>query len=134
MKSFHLKIATPDALVFDGEAESLLVKTTEGDLEILAKHADFLAALATGKARLLIGGETKLAAASGGFISVKQGEVSLVCTTFEFADEIDVRRAKSAKEEAEAKLSTVSDKNAEAILKAKLLRAMNRINVGELNR
>ena len=45
MKSFSLKIATPDELVFDGEVESLLVRTTEGDVEILAGHADFLSAL-----------------------------------------------------------------------------------------
>ena len=134
MKSFKLKIATPDGLEFEGEAESLLVRTTQGDAEILAGHTDFLSALGTGKVRVTVGGEKRFASASGGFVSVKNGEVSLVCTTFEFADDIDIKRAKAAKEKLEAELEKSADKNTEALLKAKLARATNRINVGELNK
>ena len=134
MKSFHLKIATPDGMVFDGQAESLLIRTSEGDAEILAGHVDFLSALNTGRARITVGGEKRLASASGGFVSVKNGEVSVVATTFEFADEIDVKRAKAAKEAAEAALSSAVDKNAEIYFKAKLARAVSRISVWELSK
>lgn len=134
MKSFHLKIATPDGLEFDGEVESLLVRTAEGDAEILAGHTDFLSALGVGRVRITADGKKRLAAASGGFVSVKNGQVSLVCTTFEFADEIDVNRAKAAREKAESALASAKDKAAEALLKAKLARATSRINVWELNK
>ena len=134
MKSFKLTIATPDELEFEGEVESLLVRTAEGDAEILAGHTDFLSALGTGRVRISVNGEKRFASASGGFVSVKGGEVSLVATTFEFADDIDVKRAKAAKEKAEAELLAAADKNAETALKAKLARASNRINVWELNK
>jgi len=134
MKSFKLKIATPDGLEFEGEVESLLVRTAEGDAEILAGHTDFLSALGTGRARIVVSGEKRFASSSGGFVSVKNGEVSMVCTTFEFADEIDINRAKAAKEKAEAALVSAKDKKAEALLKAKLARAASRINVWELNK
>ena len=134
MKSFHLKIATPDSVVFDGQAESLLIRTAEGDAEIMAGHMEFLSALGTGRARLISGGSTRLASSSGGFVSVKNGEVSVVATTFEFADEIDINRARAAKEKAESALSSNTDKKVEAFLKAKLARATSRINVWELNR
>ena len=134
MKSFNLKIATPDGVIFDGEAESLLVRTKEGDAEILAGHMDFLSALGTGRARIIANGEKRLASSSGGFVSVKSGEVSLVATTFEFADKINIDRARKAKEKAESALSSNTDKTAEALLKAKLARAINRINVWELGR
>ena len=134
MKSFNLKIATPDGIVFDGDAESLLARTAEGDAEILAGHMDFLSALGTGRARLIVGGEMRLASSSGGFVSVSNGEVSLVATTFEFADQINVDRARKAKERAENALSSNADKTSEALLKAKLARAINRINVWELNK
>ena len=134
MKSFKLKIATPDGLEFEGEVESLLVRTAEGDAEILAGHTDFLSALGTGRARIMVSGEKRFASSSGGFVSVKNGEVSMVCTTFEFADEIDINRAKAAKEKAEAALASSKDKKAEALLKAKLARAASRINVWELNK
>ena len=38
MKSFNLKIVTPDGLVFDSAVESLLVRTDDGDVEFLAGH------------------------------------------------------------------------------------------------
>ena len=134
MRSFNLKIATPDGVVFDGKAESLLVRTAEGDAEIMAGHADFLSALGTGRVRIIANGERRIASSSGGFVSVKSGEVSLVSTTFEFADEIDVKRARAAKESAEVALSSAGDKNTEAVLKAKLARALSRIDVWEMGR
>ena len=134
MKSFKLTIATPDGLEFEGEAESLLVRTTEGDAEILAGHADFLTTLGTGRARVTVGGEKRFASASGGFVSVKNGEVSLVATTFEFADQIDIKRAKAAKEKLESELGKKVGPDAEAILRAKLSRAISRINVWEIGK
>ena len=40
MTPFHLKIVTPDGLIFDGQAEELIVRTTGGDVAILARHMD----------------------------------------------------------------------------------------------
>ena len=37
--TFHLQIVTPDGLAVDGETESLIVKTTQGDVGILSGHA-----------------------------------------------------------------------------------------------
>ena len=131
MKPFHLEIATPDGTAFNGEVESLLVRTEDGDVEILAGHADFLASLATGRARLLSGGVSRFASASGGFVSVSAGEVRVCAITFEFSDEIDLARAMSAKERAEATIASAKDEKSIVIAKAKLARALNRINVAE---
>ena len=78
MRAFNIEIVTPDGLKFSGEVESLLVRTTEGDVEILAGHTDFLASLATGRARLIIDGKTRVASASGGI----QQENKLAKVTF----------------------------------------------------
>ena len=129
MRAFNIEIVTPDGLEYSGEAESLLVRTTEGDVEILAGHTDFLASLATGRARLIIDGKTRVASASGGFLSVKGGKVRMCATTFEFAEEIDLKRAEEAKARAEAALSTARDDREERIVRAKLMRAASRIKV-----
>ena len=68
MAQFQLEITTPDGKKFDGAVDSLLVRTIEGDVEILRSHADFFAALGVGRARLLIDGRSRFAAAQGGFI------------------------------------------------------------------
>ena len=131
MRAFNIEIVTPDGLKYSGEVESLLVRTTEGDIEILAGHTDFLASLATGRARLIVDGKTRLASASGGFLSVKGGKVRLCATTFEFAEDIDLKRAEEAKARAEAALSNARDDREERILRAKLMRAASRIKVAD---
>ncbi len=132
MNEFHLTIVTPDGTKFDGNATSLLVKTESGDVEILAKHADYFASLGIGRARIDVNGEKRIASSAGGFLSVKQNEVMLVATTFEFADEIDLQRAVLAKEKAEEAIARSNDDKAIMLAKAKLARAVNRINVSEL--
>ncbi len=132
MNEFHLTVVTPDGTKFDGNATSLLVKTESGDVEILAKHADYFASLGIGRARIDVGGEKRIASSAGGFLSVKQNEVMLVATTFEFADEIDLERAILAKEKAEEAIARSNDDKALMLAKAKLARAINRINVSEL--
>jgi F-type H+-transporting ATPase subunit epsilon len=132
MREFHLQIVTPDGLVFDGNAEGILVRTDGGDVEIMSGHTDYFATLGIGRAKLTAGGVSRNASASGGFISVKNGEVRLVAVTFEFSDEIDIDRAKRAKENAEDALRSENDEKAMTVLKAKLARAINRISVAEL--
>ena len=131
MRQFHLKIATPDGLVFDGTAEGILVRTDSGDVEILAGHEDYFATVGTGRAKLTVDGVSKDAASSGGFISVMGGEVKLVCTTFEFAENIDLQRAKAAKARAEEAIKSTTDDKALMLQKAKLARAISRISVAE---
>ena len=132
MKSFNLKVVTPDGLCFDSEVESLLVRTDDGDVEFLAGHIDYMASLGTGRARIKVGGKDRFASISGGFVTVKSGEVKLVAITFEFREDIDLERAKLARDEAKASISSGKDEKAIALAKAKLQRALSLIDVAEM--
>ncbi len=132
MKAFHIEIVTPDGLEYNGQVESLLVRTNDGDVEILAGHTDLLAALDVGRARLLIDGKPRFASVNGGFLSVKNGKVRLCAITFEFADQIDLKRAQAAKDKAEAAIKSANDDRAELVAKAKLARAASRIKVASM--
>ena len=132
MAQFHLQIVTPDGISFDGMADSVLIRTDTGDVQIMRGHADYFAPLGIGRAKIVVGSDEKLASAQGGFLSVKGGEVRIVATTFEFAESIDLARAKRAKEEAENALLSAKDEKYIKLAKAKLARAINRINIAEL--
>ena len=93
MKPFHLEIVTPEGAAFSGEAESLLVRTSDGDVEILAGHTDYIAAVGIGRARIIADGKSRVASCAGGFLTVAGGEVKLVAITFEFSEDIDLKRA-----------------------------------------
>lgn len=133
MRTFHLEIVTPDGLSYDGEAQSLLVHTTDGDVEILRGHTDLIAPVDIGRARILDAeGKAHLASCAGGFLSVSKGAVRLVAVTFEFAENIDVERARAAKERAEQALANAKDRKATQLAEAKLARALNRIHISEI--
>ena len=132
MREFHLQIVTPDGLIFDGDAEAILVRTDNGDVEIMGGHTNYFATLGIGRAKLTANGKARNASCAGGFISVKDGEVKLVSVTFEFSENIDIERAKKAKAKAEEAIKSANDDRALLTLKAKLARAVNRINVAEL--
>ncbi len=106
MTPFHLKIVTPDGMIFDGQAEELIVRTVGGDVAILARHIDYVAP------------------------SVSGGEVTLVPTTFEWADKIDVDRAEASYQRAD---KILHDQNASGtelkLAEARLHRALVRKSV-----
>ena len=90
MATFHLQIVTPDRLVFDGEARQIILRTVGGDAAILAGHIDYSAPLGIGEAKLTDAeGNERSAACQGGLLTVSGGQVWVMATTFEWADEID---------------------------------------------
>ena len=132
MKEFHLEILTPDGLAYEGMVESLLVHAIDGDVEFLAGHVDYITTLGIGKARIKVEGKDKFASVSGGFVTITSGEAKLIATTFEFAENIDIERARVAKSKAKEILSSSKDSKTIEIARLKLQRAISRINVAEL--
>lgn len=73
MAGIHLTIVTPDAMVYEGDVDSVVVRTVDGEVCILPRHIDYLAALGSGEARINAGGHTRRAQCSGGVIHVTGG-------------------------------------------------------------
>ena len=132
MTSFPLKIVTPYGPVFDGQAEELIVRTTTGDMGILAGHINMVASLGMGRATVVIDGKKRYASCIGGLVSVVSGEVTLVPTTFEWAEDIDLKRAEASAERAKKIIADKASSGAEIrMAEAKLKRALVRSNVAK---
>ena len=130
MTPFPLKIVTPDGLIFDGQAEELIVRTTSGDLGILAGHINCVAPLGMGRATVITDGKRRYAACIGGMVSVVNGAVTLVPTTFEWAESIDAARAEASQARAEKILHKKDASDTEIQLaQARLHRALVRKSV-----
>lgn len=89
MKSFKLKIITPEKVFFDEETEQIIVRTTEGDIGILAGHENYVADLPAGPFRVKIDGKFKVAAISGGALKVSKEAVTILAMAAEWAEDID---------------------------------------------
>lgn len=128
--TFQLQIATPDGLVFDGEAERVVTRTVDGDVGIMARHSDYAAPLDVGKTRVkLPDGSVRLGSSNRGMVAVSGGVVRIVAVTFEWADEIDVERARRAAEKARERMSRRRSDVELRLAEYKLKRALNRIDV-----
>lgn len=131
MSTFHLRISTPDGLEFEGEVERVRVRMIDGDVCLLAHHADYVSAVGAGEAAIVTAdGQTRTAACIGGMLAMIGNEANLIATTFEWSDEIDLERAQRAKAVAEARIAAAKNDRRELMLaEAKLQRALVRINV-----
>jgi F-type H+-transporting ATPase subunit epsilon len=129
MKTIKVSIVTPDGPVYEADVEMVSAKAQSGELGILPGHIPMVAPLNIGAVRLKKGGSTELVAVSGGFLEVRPDQVTILAQAAERAEDIDVERAKAAKERAERRLQSKQDdidfKRAELALK----RAINRLNV-----
>ena len=130
MNAFRLKIVSPDGLIFDGQAQQLTVRTTSGEMGILAGHIPCVAPLGMGMAIVEQNGKRRMAACIGGMLSVKSGDVTLVPTTFEWAENIDLKRAEASYDRAAKALKkdNASDKEI-ALAEARMRRALVRKSV-----
>ena len=130
--TYHLQIVTPDGKQFDGQVERLIIPTIDGQVGSLARHIDFVTALGMGTAKLVMEEGDRYAACIGGMLAVTGGEVKVVATTFEWADQIDVERAKASLARAEKMLADPNkDAHTEQYATARLKRARVRISAAE---
>lgn len=133
MTPFQLKIVTPDGLKYDGMAEELIVRSTTGDIGIMAGHINCVVPLGMGQAMAVIDGNKRYAACIGGMLSVIDGKATLVPTTFEWADSIDVARSEASETRARAVLADKTATQTDIKLaEARLKRALIRRSVAEL--
>ena len=86
MDKLQLTIVMPTEKVFEGEAERVMVRTTEGEVAILPRHIDYAAALGSGEARITAGGETRRAQINGGMMHVSQNRVRILTADFSWKD------------------------------------------------
>ena len=74
MKTFPLKVSTPDGLKFDGEAERIVVRGALGDLAILAGHIPMMTTIRPGTCRVVDAeGNTHTGKTGGGILTVGKG-------------------------------------------------------------
>ncbi|HEY3524445.1 MAG TPA: F0F1 ATP synthase subunit epsilon [Candidatus Limnocylindrales bacterium] len=128
----QLEIVTPERLVVSDEVDEVIVPGSEGELGILPHHAPLVSTLGAGELRMKKGGEWEYFAVMGGFVQVRPDKVVVLAETADMASEIDVERAKAARQEAERALEQGSKEPADlAAAQAALQQALLQIRVAE---
>lgn len=101
MAVLQVTLTAVDRGVWSGEATQVIARTVEGDIGILPGHEPYLALLTDGRVRIERPNDYPLiVAVHEGFFSVDSDEVKILAETAELAEEIDLDRAKAAKQRA----------------------------------
>ena len=121
-----VEIITPDRIFYQGEATMIEFNTTEGEIGVYPRHIALTTVIAPGIVTIHEPDGIKKAAVHSGFAEIKPEKVSILAEIAEWPDEIDVERAKAAKERAEKRLTEHADntdvQRAEVALKKALVR------------
>lgn len=126
----RVNVITPDSTVFSGDAKFVVVRTPEGELGILPRHARLVAALEMGVLRIdPLEGESLHFANFGGFMDVTPEEINIVTPNCELPAKIDSERAERAKQRAEERLQSKREEIDFDRARLALQRAMLRIEV-----
>jgi len=104
--TFQLEIVTPEKKVVDTAATEAQIPGKNGYLGVLPGHAPLITELAVGEVTFRAGGDEQRLAVAWGFAEVLPNKVTILAETAERPAEIDVERARKAKERAEERLTS----------------------------
>jgi len=125
-----LEVVTPERKVYSQDVDMVVVKGVEGELGILPNHIPLVTPLKIGPVTVKRGKETEKIAVHGGFMEVRKEKIVILAEAAELPGEIDVDRARRAKERAEQRLSAArKDEFDFRRAELALQRALNRLTV-----
>ena len=124
----RIDIVTPYGVLFSDDATSCIAKGLDGKFQILSSHAALLSNIALGEIKIDTNNTTRKLATSGGFLEVKDNNISIIVESAEFADDIDMTRAKEAEKRAKKRKQEKGEVDLVRVEFA-LMRAINRIKV-----
>ena len=122
-----LKIITHERIVFEGDVDEIVLHTTSGQIGILKDHIPITTSLEVGVTKAKVGEKYKYFATMGGVFQFKDNNAIILTDVCEDSCDIDVARAKAAKERAEARLSEIKADIDSKRAQAALARALARL-------
>ena len=124
---YKLEIITPEKVFYEENISMIVFKTTEGDIGVLKNHMPLTTLLSSGLAKIKVDDKEKEVILHEGFVEIKPEKVTILTDAAEWPDEIDLNRAKAAKQRAESLLKKKNDQVDIARAEAALMRAVARI-------
>ena len=129
-----LSILTPQAQVYSGEADEVVVPTVNGEIGILPNHVSLLTQILPGELRVKSGGKTNFFAIMGGYLEVNNNQVNVLGDYAVRAEDIEVAKAEQAKNKAEKLKSEKVSQQDMAIIEADLRRSLLELKVANRRR
>jgi F-type H+-transporting ATPase subunit epsilon len=108
-RQLFCRLITPQKVIYDGEADLVVVRIADGDIGIMRDHAPIVSTVEPREVRITQDDEKYVFATSDGFFKMSENLVQILVEEAMSPDEIDVDGAETRVEQAESELSEVSD-------------------------
>ena len=112
-RQLFCRVITPQDIVFDGEADRVITRISDGEIGVLVDHVPTISTVEPGDVRILQGDETTVYATSDGFFKVSENLVQILVEEATLAEEIDVGEAEDRVKNAEQELSELGESGEE---------------------
>lgn len=119
--SIRCRIISRYGIVYDGDADTVLLPTIHGQIGILPHHIRMYTKMTNGIITVREGNQTKEFTATGGFVQVTTDEIRILADASEVVDEIDLERAEAARNRAVEAMKQAPSKESPDFLKAMML-------------
>jgi F-type H+-transporting ATPase subunit epsilon len=132
--TMQVELVAPEKILYSGDADMVIARTTDGEIAFMTGHAPFIGSLGVGAVTIRASeGDDVLAAVHEGFVEVTDDRVTILSDVAELVDDIDAARAQRALERAEQGRGGATDVDEEAQQEAEaaLRRARLRIELAE---
>ncbi len=131
-KKIHLKIITHEKIVYERDVDAIYSPGVNGEFGVLYNHIPFMTTLKIGVTRVFHGNDIEFISTLGGIFEVRDNNAIILADEAERGGDIDVPRAKLAKERAEARLGNAKDKKERARAARAIARAMARLKAADM--
>ena len=129
-KTFKFEVVTPEKIFYSDDVELVIFNRSDGEMGVMSGHEPMVVAMDIGELKITKDDKTMVAAVADGFIEITELGVTAIVDSAEWPEEIDVERASKAMKLAEDRLKeNRNNKKMEALLKASIHRARNRIKI-----
>ncbi|MCL1950893.1 MAG: ATP synthase F1 subunit epsilon [Turicibacter sp.] len=136
MKEMHVRVVTPDKLIFDGQATRIQVKGTEGQFMVLPRHLPMVSLLGLGELRIDSphDAESHYIAIDEGVLEVSNNKITILATDALAAEDIDVARLRMDLEREERHKQNLKSRDEMLRQELEINKLLNKLRVGERRR
>lgn len=131
MATFKLEVITPLKKVYEGEVDRVILRTSEGDMGVLANHAPLVAELAVGEMKIKVNGSEEMYFVAGGFLEISKERTLVLADEAMNVNDIDIELAKKEAELAKQKLAKLKEDRDIAVTQRALESALTKVGMAE---
>jgi F-type H+-transporting ATPase subunit epsilon len=130
-KTMHLRVLSPDGVVFEGEVSKIIAPTSNGQITVLPDHAPLLTKIEEGEIIITRGKGGTFIALTGGFFSIAKNRAEILANYAVRAESIEVAQVLEAKARAEEALRAKKDMFDFLAANHELMRSIFELNIAD---